>query len=706
MAQQPMYEGMPNSPQTELASGIDDIQTTIPLVDSSKLPPAPNLATIGSDETAETILYTGISGNDLTGVTRGLEGDAKAWSAGTKVARNFTNWDYETLINNIGDLASELSDLAGVGRTTETVKGNADDLAAHKAETVTKVFNVQSGYNAIGDGVTDDSAAIQSAIDAANAAGGGTVYFPPNNYKILSTIVLKSNTRLVGYNATLDMSSIALYDTNRYGIRAEGTVGASVLLTSNAKKGEYSFDVTSVTGLAEGDWVQLATQGVNYYPYDGYNVDRGEIKKIRKIVGTTLYFENAIYDDYTVANGAFIKKITFVENVEIEGIKIVGDTAPDSLEHGIYLKYVNGFRIKNCELENQDLYQIALISSIRGEVTGNRLRQSFYDGVTGSIFYAVAVIDCCQWVRVTNNHAERTRHHTVTTAASSGQGRWGQPRFILVNDNIAENLMAGDAGRSWAFEHHGVGDSIVFDGNLIDSCYSGFNVEGGSGVVISNNIIKNWRSTAIEVDSQAKLIKNLIIQGNIIEDNTIEAGGASSPIPIYFNLQAGDVIDNVLITDNIINFDLTKYYALVVTCGSLLNTSNFVISDNLIRNTNQNGGTVYAVNLTNINNIICQDNQIYDSRQGIYATGNEVVIKGNIIDSPSTRALTAGYGIYIGGNDAFVEGNIIRRSYYGMNVPANKTGIIIANNIIRADAVTISDAGTGTVKQNNVEIVY
>jgi len=103
MALQTMYPGMVNSPQTELASAIDNQQTTIPLLDASKLPPAPNLATIGVGEDAETILYTGVSGNDLTGVTRGFQGAAKAWVQGTKVARNFTAYDYDALRQNVAD---------------------------------------------------------------------------------------------------------------------------------------------------------------------------------------------------------------------------------------------------------------------------------------------------------------------------------------------------------------------------------------------------------------------------------------------------------------------------------------------------------------------------------------------------------------------------------------------------------------------------
>ena len=51
-------------------------------------------------------------------------------------------------------------------------------------------YNVKSSpYNAKGDGTTDDTSAIQSAINAAaNSTYGGTVYFPAGNYKLTSAL--------------------------------------------------------------------------------------------------------------------------------------------------------------------------------------------------------------------------------------------------------------------------------------------------------------------------------------------------------------------------------------------------------------------------------------------------------------------------------------------------------------------------------------
>jgi len=59
----------------------------------------------------------------------------------------------------------------------------------------TNTFNVKD-FGAIGDGATNDTPAIDRAIEKCNADGGGTVYFPAGRYSAAS-IHIKSNVRLL-----------------------------------------------------------------------------------------------------------------------------------------------------------------------------------------------------------------------------------------------------------------------------------------------------------------------------------------------------------------------------------------------------------------------------------------------------------------------------------------------------------------------------
>jgi len=73
-------------------------------------------------------------------------------------------------------------------------------------------FNVKN-YGATGDGSTNDTAAINAAINAANSAGGGIVEFPAGNYKSKNSIHLKSNVTIqLDAGSTILGSSADTYD--------------------------------------------------------------------------------------------------------------------------------------------------------------------------------------------------------------------------------------------------------------------------------------------------------------------------------------------------------------------------------------------------------------------------------------------------------------------------------------------------------------
>lgn len=171
-----MYPAAVNSRQTELAADINDSQTSITVLDGSVLPPAPNQLTIGTDEAAETILYTDKTGNDLAGVTRGFEGVAKSWAAGTKLARYFTAYDHDTFRDNITDLDERLNNIPAPQDASLTEKGivqlSSDTGSSSQTEAATPKA-VNDARLAAATDATTKANAVQTVLDNhvnANAA--------------------------------------------------------------------------------------------------------------------------------------------------------------------------------------------------------------------------------------------------------------------------------------------------------------------------------------------------------------------------------------------------------------------------------------------------------------------------------------------------------------------------------------------------------
>ena len=109
-----LYPGIAFSPQAVLMDNIGAADTIIKVSDITAFPEAPNLATIGTDEDGETILYAAKTDTALSGCRRGIEGTAKTWKAGELIGRNFTAKDHADLIAAIHDAETEELDDAAI----------------------------------------------------------------------------------------------------------------------------------------------------------------------------------------------------------------------------------------------------------------------------------------------------------------------------------------------------------------------------------------------------------------------------------------------------------------------------------------------------------------------------------------------------------------------------------------------------------------
>lgn len=113
--------------------------------------------------------------------------------------------------------------LAIHGATEKTSLGSNDEVAIFDYNTgeLRKVLgsNVGSGwecfnvkiYGAVGDGSTDDTAAIAAAVSALNSAGRGVLYFPPGSYLTSGNFTISVDCIILGAGASRYFNSSSSY---------------------------------------------------------------------------------------------------------------------------------------------------------------------------------------------------------------------------------------------------------------------------------------------------------------------------------------------------------------------------------------------------------------------------------------------------------------------------------------------------------------
>ncbi|MDF2717880.1 MAG: algY, partial [Paenibacillus sp.] len=97
------------------------------------------------------------------------------------------------------------------GGDPEDIPGQIEQILAKLAHMCSE--NVKD-YGAVGDGVADDTAAIQAAIDAVSAKGGGIVCVPCGTYMTSGPVVMKSRVFLQGEG---DASTIRAFANSGWG---------------------------------------------------------------------------------------------------------------------------------------------------------------------------------------------------------------------------------------------------------------------------------------------------------------------------------------------------------------------------------------------------------------------------------------------------------------------------------------------------------
>lgn len=204
-------------------------------------------------------------------------------------------------------------------------------------------------YGAVGDAETNDAPAIQAAIDAAHAAGGGRVVVPAGRTYLSGSLVLRSFVELhIERGAVLQASGQWADITERQVVTAlssgtvqDGTDQSGVFL---AAYGETSVAVTGA-GVIDG--------AGRHYVLE----DLGEIYRMPVNRPFTLFFidcEDVTLTETTYRDGAlWTVRLTGCESVRIDGLRIRNDMKLPNAD-GIDLDRCRLVRVSNCDIRCPD----------------------------------------------------------------------------------------------------------------------------------------------------------------------------------------------------------------------------------------------------------------------------------------------------------------------------------------------------------------
>ena len=471
--------------------------------------------------------------------------------------------------------------ITNVENEIDSISSSLDNIA----------INVKS-FGAKGDGITDDTKAIQDSIDYIESFGGGTLLLPKGVYKTSYTILFGSNIKILGYGATL------FYET---------TIADTSCIASRSYDG---------INICENSIIEGITINTSLEKGNGIGIPKANNIIIRDVKTTQLYYHLV---DMPGATNIFIYNC-YAKNC------VNAVFQPDCLskEGGLYIETkehnkisaiidgsgVNNINIINCTVKDCG-YGVQLHRNIGKNV--NIFNCNFENGIYGvlgdqNINYDNITIKDCYFNNFSSGaiHLKGVHNNVIiennTVENSEGIG-------IAIDgaySNITENLPIGhiiknnklisvykamaitcsndcliQGNKFINCSNNGASDTITSTGAKNPTTYA-LLMNRVSNISISNNYFKDCKINAICIRKNDILVcDNLLFNENVYEN----CGGAivfaqyTNTVDNYTNPR----FKNIKIINNHINCNYSAFYPILVGASDMVNIeNNTVISSNTI----------------------------------------------------------------------------------------------------------------------------
>lgn len=357
---------------------------------------------------------------------------------------------------------------AGTGAVARTVQAKLRDAVSVK------------DFGAVGDGATNDTAAIQAAIDAS-----ACVYFPAGTYKISSPLTIPANAYLFGAG----WSSIIKTD-------AAATRFIMVLVDTATEQDGPTIRDLAFDGSSKG---QLDAGLIQLNGAIGFVCER-------------LYVHSAGTAGESASQG-------------VNGIAAAVDGLGNAGSIGV---------IRDCLIESCTKAGINVSTETSGVlVEGNTVRNCTGNTETPGIQVAGGYN-----TRIIGNRVHGCQGSGIILGTTGGVGTYRHPRYAVVMGNQCSGNGTGSvsghgiyignlAGQSDVFGRMVLAHNVCYENGATYTSGAGIRVENQDALVIEGNLLYSNKSAGLVIQN----CRNVQVSGGLIEDNN--TGNASDVAGIY-----------------------------------------------------------------------------------------------------------------------------------------------------------------------------
>lgn len=329
------------------------------------------------------------------------------------------------------------------------------------------IINAKTQYGATGDGVTDDTTAINNAIAALNATTGGVVYLPTGTY-----ITTKEIGIINRHNVTLCGDGIDL-----------------TIIDSSATE-SIGYDTQSVTEIH-------GTIGIFTTTSAGLqNITVRDLTVKASVTGTIEDFPSALWYRKNIYVGSVI-------DCTLERVKCVGGKYEVIYHQEDNITVADGWKIVNCEVTGHaggnaiNSNNPTLANFL---VTGCYIHDAAYDGThSGTGIYMSGKNGI-----ISNNIIENVRYYGIYVENETST-YVAQQENIIVSNNVIDGVKRYQSAANSCYgiylrTQYDTGDSVICANNMIANIYqetsgsSAYGILTAGGSLIDGNYIRRIKT--------------------------------------------------------------------------------------------------------------------------------------------------------------------------------------------------------------------